>query len=123
MPPAISIFTLAVVVTISSCGGGNSVQCRQRGAALSRRVEELKQKAQAALKIGSSKTEVTQFFKQNDIPLDFDQFGASGTIRTTGCSPFGCGSNDAIIGVRVYLDQKGAVKKEPVVISMCTDCL
>ncbi|HEY6250916.1 MAG TPA: hypothetical protein VI685_13230 [Candidatus Angelobacter sp.] len=123
MLPRITLLALAVVMSIFGCDGGNSVECRQRGAALSKRVEELKQKAQAALKIGSSKAEVSRFYKENDIPLDFDQFGATGTIRTSGCSPFGCGSNDAIIGVRVELDREAKVKKEPHVMAMYTDCL
>lgn len=123
MRPVTAILMLLIIAGLCSCGGGSSVACKQRGAALNARVQEIRHKAHDALKIGSTRAEVTQFFKENNIPLDFDQFGASGTIATSGCSPVGCGSNDAIIGVRVPLDPSGRVKGEPYVMAMYTDCL
>src|SRR5215470_12194283 len=108
-PFAKRMLALFITAAFIACGGGSSVACRQRGAALHNRMEEIKRKAYDALKIGTTKAGVIQFYAENNIPLTFDQFGAKGTIHTSGCSPFGCGSNDAIIGVRVDLDQKGSV--------------
>ena len=49
---------------------------------------------------------------------------AIGTLYTTGgCSPFGCGSDRLLIGVRVRVDADGTVIGEPEVVSMYTDCL
>jgi hypothetical protein len=92
-----------------------SVACKKRGMALANREETLKRRAHDSLKIGTKRTDVILFFTENDIPLSFDQFGASGIITTSGCAPFGCGADSAIIGVRVELDGEGNVKSEPIV--------
>ena len=118
-----TLLVLLMIGGLSSCGGGNSAECRHRAAALNARVEEIKHKAHDTLKIGSTRDEVTRFYNENDIPLTFDRSGARGTIGTTGCSPVGCGSNDAIIGVSVPLDSSGKVNAEPYVMAMYTDCL
>jgi hypothetical protein len=46
-----------------------------------------------------------------------------GTLYTSGCGPLGCGTDSALIGVRVKLDSAGAVAEKPTVVGMYTDCL
>ena len=118
-----TIFLLVITGVLFACGGGNSPECQSREAILQRRIEVLRNKAQEALKIGATREDVKRFFADNKIPLSFDQFGATGTLYTSGCSPRGCGLNDAIIGVRIPLDQEGKVRAEATVIGMYTDCL
>jgi hypothetical protein len=100
-----------------------STACKQRGAAYQVRVKSLEQAALEHLKIGTKKEDVVRFVAENKFPLSFDKSGATGTIYTTGCSPFGCGTDEALIGIRVDLDEAGNVKSKPVVVGMYTNCL
>ena len=98
--------------------------CKQRAKALSVRVEVLKREARAKLKVVTKKDEAIRFFTDNGIPITFDPYGtASGTIYTTGCAPFGCGLDSALIGVRVHVVGAGTVTSEPMVVGMYTNCL
>jgi len=100
-----------------------SAACKQRGAAYNARVEKLKREAHEKLKVGAKKDDVIRFFKDHGIPVTFSRDEASGTIYTTGCAPSGCGSDEALIGLRVKVDQAGTVVAEPVVGSIYTNCL
>jgi hypothetical protein len=86
-------------------------------------VETLKREVHEKLKIGAKKDAVIRFFAENGIPLSFSRDEASGTIYTTGCAPSGCGSDAALLGLRVKVDEAGTVVPEPVVSSLYTDCL
>jgi hypothetical protein len=99
--------------------------CKQRGAALVVRTEDIKRDAHNELAIGVKKDDVIRFFTDHNISVHFDpKFNsAEGTIYTAGCSPFGCGTDRALIGVWVKVDQAGTVQSEPVVVSIYTDCL
>jgi hypothetical protein len=105
----------------------NRMACKQRGAALSARVEAIERDAHKKLTIGAKKDDVIRFFAENNIPANLDPMldsgEISGTLYTTGCSPFGCGADTALIGVSVKVDQAGTVQSEPVVVSLYTDCL
>lgn len=117
---------LVIVLLISSVGclyRYHNVACKQRGAAYSARVETLKQKAHEQLKIGTKKDAVVRFFAENGIPVTFSRDEASGRISTTGCAPSGCGSDAALLGLRVKVDEAGTVVSEPVVRALYTDCL
>ena len=117
---------LVIVLLISSVGclyRYRSATCKQRGAALGARVETLNREAHETLKIGTKKDAVIRFFAENGIPPTFNRDEASGTIHTSGCSPSGCGSNDAVLGLRVKVDEAGTVVSEPVVGAIYTDCL
>jgi len=100
-----------------------SAQCIQRGIALNSQVEALQRAALEKLAIGAAKQDVVHFFAENNFPITFTRNGATGTIYTSGCSPKGCGTDQALIGLRVDLDAAGKVKAPPVVVSMYTDCL
>jgi hypothetical protein len=100
-----------------------SAACKQRGVAFDAKVDALKRVAFSQLKIGTKKEDVVRFFAGNNFPISFDKFGASGTIHTQGCSPFGCGTDEALIGLGVELDEAGNVKSKPVVVGMYTNCL
>src|SRR5579863_1854437 len=92
----------------------HSAACKQRGAAYEARVETLRREAHDKLKIGG-KDAVIHFFAENSIPVTFNRDEASGTIYTSGCAPSGCGSDSALIGLRVKVDEAGTVISEPVV--------
>jgi len=66
---------------------------------------------------------VVHFFAENNMPVTFSRDEASGTIYTSGCGPSGCGSDTALLGLRVKVDQAGTVVSEPVVGAIYTDCL
>jgi len=117
---------LVIALSISSVGclyRYHSATCKQRGAAYSARVEKLKRDAHEKLKIGTKKDAVIRFFAENDIPVTFYPNEASGTIYTSGCAPSGCGSDAALLGLRVKVDEAGTVVSEPVVGAIYTNCL
>lgn len=97
--------------------------CSQRGAALAARVEKLKHDSREKLSFGTKKEAVVRFFAENGIPIAFVGDEATGTISTTGCSPFGCGSDAALLGLRVKVDKVGTVMSEPDAGAMYVDCL
>jgi len=117
---------LVIVLLINSVGclhRYRSATCKQRGDAYSARVETLKQEAHGKLSIGTKKDAVIRFFAENGIPVTFSRDEASGTIYTSGCAPSGCGSDAALLGVRVKVDEAGTVVSEPVVGAMYRNCL
>jgi len=95
----------------------NSVQ-RSHG-----KSKNIKEDAHERLKIGTKKADVARFFAEHSIPFTISESEAKGTLWTSGCAPFGCSSDSALIGVSVKLDPAGAVTEEPTVIGMYTDCL
>jgi hypothetical protein len=117
-----SIAMLIVCGLLTGCRY-RSTACKQRGAAYQARVKSLKQVALEQLKIGTKKADVVRFFAENKFPLSFDKSEATGTIYTTGCSPFGCGTDEALIGISVDLDEAGNVKSKPVVVGFYMNCL
>ena len=117
---------LVLVLLMSSVGclyRYHSASCKQRGAVFNARVEALKREAHEKLKIGTTKDAIVHFFTDNGIPVTFSRGEASGTIYTTGCAPSGCGSDAALIGLRVKVDEAGTVVSEPVVGALYTDCV
>ena len=101
----------------------HSAACEQRGAAYAARVENLKRDAHEKLKIGTKKDALIRFFAENGIPLTFVGDEVTGTIYTTGCAPSGCASDNALLGLRVKVDELGTVVSEPVVGALYTNCL
>jgi hypothetical protein len=102
-----------------------STDCKARGKAYGIRIERLKRDARRALKIGTHQEDVIRFFQENGLPVDFDKWSSEyeGTIHTKGCAPAGCGSDDAILGLRVKVDSTGTVVGEPSVHDFYRDCL
>jgi len=125
------VATVAVLVAILGVSwfGLRQYNCQQRNAAFGRRIETIRQDAHAQIKRGTKKSEVARFFTEHSIPFSIvgsEAFGtpeAFGTLRTSGCAPFGCGSDVAVINVRVKLDEAGAVTEEPKVVGIYTNCL
>jgi hypothetical protein len=109
--------------------GLKQYRCKQRDRAFAAQIERIKQDAHEGLKIGTKKAEVAQFFADHSIPfttVGAEAFGtpaAFGTVKTSGCAPFGCGSDVAFISVRVKLDGDGIVTDGPTVVGMYADCL
>jgi hypothetical protein len=117
-------FGIMIVLVIGSVGCKSpDAACKQRGDAYYARVEALKRDAHEKLKIGTKKDAVIRFFTENGIPVTFSRDEAAGTIYTTGCSPSGCGSDDALLGLRVKVDETGSVVSEPDVGAIYTNCL
>lgn len=117
---------LVVMLPFSSAGclyRYHSAACKQRRAVYSARVEKLKRDAHGKLRVGTKKNAVISFFDENGIPVTFNRHEASGTIYTTGCAPSGCGSDAALLGLRVEVDETGTVVSEPVVGALYTNCL
>jgi hypothetical protein len=100
-----------------------AMACKRRGLALQQRIETLGRSAHDRLPVGTKKDEVVRFFEENQIPLMIQENEASGSILTSGCCPFGCGSDAVLIGVKVKLDETGTAISTPDVVAMCTNCL
>jgi hypothetical protein len=97
--------------------------CERRSAALARQIEAIRTDAWVQLKVGTKKADVARFFTEHGIPSAISESEASGTLFTSGCAPLGCGSDSALIGVRVKLDVSGSVVELPTVVSLYTSCL
>ncbi len=114
--------------TVYSCGRYDKAGCKQRAEAYQSRVEHLRKDAHEQLRIGTKQDVVKQFFEAHGIPFDVSGRGdhkeAIGTIYVQGgCAPRGCGSEDALIGLRVELGLDGSSVAEPVIGSLFTNCL
>ena len=116
-------FLVLVLVSCFPFYRYQSASCKQRGAAFDARVEKLKRDAHEKLSIGTKKGGVIRFFADNGIAVTFVRGEATGTISTTGCAPAGCGSDSALIGLRVKVDDMGTVTGEPTVVALYSDCL
>lgn len=93
--------------------------CKQRDAAFRQRVESIEQDSHKQLTIGTKRDNIARFYAEQAIPFDIFESEAIGTLNTTGgCAPLGCGTNSALIGVRVKLDRTGSVAEEAVVVAM-----
>jgi hypothetical protein len=72
----------------------------------------------------SAESDVARFFTEHGIPFTISVSEATGTLPTfSGCAPFGCGSDEGLIGVRVALDPAGTVTQESTVVDLYTNCL
>ena len=103
--------------------GVSHIRCREQNAALHERVERLRNDAHDQLRIGATKAQVVRFFEEHQMHVTFGYGNASGGYQTTGCAPFGCGADTAMIGVSVAVDAQGTVVGEPSVSGLYTDCL
>jgi hypothetical protein len=132
---SISVAAAALVFAGSGCAGVK-LHCRQRNADFARWIESIKQDAHEQLKIGTKKDDVARFYTEHKIAFEIVPWPfkdgeseltgteAIGTLYTNGrCPPLGCGSDRALIGVRVRVDADGTVIGKPDVVSMYKDCL
>jgi hypothetical protein len=101
----------------------HSTACQQRGKAYEARIETLKRDARERLRIGTPKEDVMRFFKEQGLPVSLYGDEYEGTIYTDGCAPAGCGSDAALLGLRIKADSSGAVAGEPIVGAIYTNCL
>lgn len=100
-----------------------SAECRERGKRYSERAGKLERDANDVLKVGTRKDAVIRFFQDNGIAPTFDRNKITGTIFMKGCAPAGCGSDDALLGLRVEVDKEGTVTSKPSVGAIYTNCL
>jgi hypothetical protein len=105
-------------------------RCKAREAEFSARVDRTKQHAKSALKVGTKKEDVIRFFASEGLPVyflrDLGKSWAQGEINVKGdaaCFSLACGDDAALLGVRVDVDENGAVISIPVVVGMYTNCL
>ena len=120
---ASAIITIAAVSWFGLTQHRHHIVCEQRGAGLARQIESIKHDANEQLKIGTKNADVARFFAEHGMTFAIAGSEASGELYTSGCAPFGCGADSAVIGVRVKLDVTGSVAREPQVNSIYTDCL
>ena len=84
-----------VLLVVVTWFGIREYRCKVRGAVLARQVESIKRDAAREIRVGASKAEVGHFFEQHNIPFEFLETEAYGSLRTVGCAPFGCGTDRA----------------------------
>lgn len=118
----------AAIVVVASWFGVKHYRCQRRNAAFEQRIRNIEKDAHDQLKIGTKKTDVARFYTEHKIPFEVVSwaggFQVLGTLFTIGgCSPLGCGTDDALIGVRVRVDADGNVVGKPEVVSMYTNCV
>jgi len=103
----------------------HSAACKAQGKAYEERVQNLKRDAVNRLRVGTQKEDVIRFFQEIGLPVSFNKSLSEyeATISTKGCAPAGCGSDDALLGLRVKVDSNGTVVAEPVVGAFYTNCL
>jgi len=99
------------------------ISCNKRGAAFESQLDSVKHDANEELSIGKTSADVSRFFAEHGIPLQISNSETVGELYTSGCGPLGCGTDSALIGVRVKLDSAGAVAEKPNVVGMYMDCL
>lgn len=88
------------------------IECQHRNEAFDKRIAAIKQDAHEQLKVGAKKADVTRFFATHGIPFEVAGSEATGTLYTIGgCAPLGCGTDRALIGVRVKVDAE--MRTEP----------
>lgn len=118
-------FGVAMVLIIAAAGwiGVRSFRCKRRGEAFSRQVQAIRTDAHEQLGIGAKPDDIARFFEKHGIPFVTYEQRAQGQLSTTGCAPFGCGTDRASLFVSVKLDDARAVKEEPRVFGMYHDCL
>jgi hypothetical protein len=98
--------------------------CERTNGEFTGRIEAMKQDAREQLKIGTRKAGVSQFFTEHGMTFGVRGLEVSGQLYTTGgCAPVGCGTDRALIGVRVKIAQDGTVTGDPEVVAMYLDCL
>lgn len=100
-----------------------SRECIQRGKIYSARAEKLERDAADVLKVGTKKDVVIRFFQDNGIPPTVLDHEITGTIFLKGCAPTGCGTDDALLGLRVEVDKEGTVTSKPAIGAMYTSCV
>jgi uncharacterized membrane-anchored protein len=118
----------AVVMILAITAGAiwlerRHLACERRSKAFSQQVEDIRRGAREEIKVGAGKTDVARFFEKRGIRVFVTNSEATGTLITSGCSPFGCGTDEALIGVRVKLSTQGIVTEEPQVVDLYTNCL
>ena len=125
-PRAKIAIAVAVIAAVSVViwSGLKAIACNRRNAVFTRKIESFKRESREQLKIGTKKAEVSRFFTEHGMLPSLLKSEVFGTIYTVGCAPaIACGTDRALIGVRVKVDSEGAVTDEPKVVSLYTDCL
>src|SRR3984957_20490424 len=112
---SIAVCLVAAVVAGAIWLERRHLACQRRGAACSRQVEQIRRGASEEIKLGASKADVELFYEQRGIQFEMIEVACPvtfGTIFTTACSPFGCGTDEAFIVVQVKLSPEGVVIEE-----------
>lgn len=102
-----------------------SRSCERKGAQLRAQVERIRNDARHQLTVGTKKEDALRSYSEHGMHALIQDSAAYGGIQTSGCTTIGCGfgTMPSYISVRVDLDDTGAVKSDPVVTGMYTDCL
>lgn len=122
------VVSVAIVFAFQSYRHQRHIECMTRDAVFRRRIRDLNMEAQQQLKVGTKKESVAHFFEQHKMESVITKFASSrlayGAIHTIGgCSPLGCGTDNAVIAVEVYLDKEDTVISAPRVGGGYIDCL
>jgi hypothetical protein len=99
------------------------LDCKRRSAAFVQQVDDIRREAREELKIGAGKADIARFYEKRGIHFLMSDSEATGTLLTSGCSPLGCGTDEALIGVRVKVNKQGTVTEEPQVVDLYANCL
>jgi hypothetical protein len=123
MTMGIAIGVTIIVVAVTIWLERRHLDCQRRRDAFAQQIEDIRHGAHEQLKVGTKKADIVHFFEQYNIPFAVTGSQVSGTLLTSGCAPFGCGTDEALIGVRVKVSAEGVVAEEPQVVNLYTNCL
>jgi hypothetical protein len=101
MKRTIVIVSAIAVVAVLIWLGRRHYNCERRSSAFNRQIESIKVEAHERLKPGTKKADIKRFFVERNIPFFIYENEFRGTLQSSGCAPFGCGTDAAIIGVSV----------------------
>ena len=116
---------LAFIVIVSILGMWwcrREQECRRRNGQLTAQKESVRIALSRALPRGSTLDQVNAFYSKISVEPFTLGSERNGTIYTSGCGPFRCGSDAALIGITVKLDSNERVESTNV-MAMYTDCL
>jgi hypothetical protein len=119
MAAGIAVVVVATMIWLER----RHLDCERRRDALIWQIDVMRHDAHEQLKVGTRKADVIHFFEKRSIPFAATGSEVSGTLFTSGCAPFGCGTDEALIGVRVRVNAEGVVTEEPQVVDLYTNCL
>jgi hypothetical protein len=122
------IFVGVLALSIALGGGSclykyRSAECKKREAPWVARRERLELEAPVRLAVGTKKEAVLRFLEEHGMPYSFNKDEVYAHISWVGCSPSGCGSNDAFTAIRIPVDNEGTVTGKPMIGGHYTDCL
>jgi len=121
---AIFVVVLAGCTCLSVTYLHSRTACKRSNIDFQRRIDALQLELTKNILRGTTKKDVERFLSDHHFSVIFNRNQAIGTMSSSGgCAPFGCGTNEILLGVTIRLDSNGSVAEVPQIQTMFTDCM